>query len=169
MAFTTVPTITDIVATANFGNTYIRDNQLALKDPPSANYEANEAADYSTSSTTYGNVDTVGAGTDFTLTITTTGGDVMVGAVLTTNGTRGWFDVSIDGTRIANNTLGGLVQIATGQRQASFNRIITGLAAGSHTFILQWKISTVGTLTLYAGAATANFDNHPQFFVREIS
>lgn len=169
MAYTAIPEITDTTATAANLNAYIRDNQRAIKAPPSAHYEPNEGADYSTSSTSFVNVDTVGAGTDFTLSITTTGGAVMIGAVLPTNGARGWFDVSVDGTRIANNTNGGLCQIVTGAPLGVFNRIVTGLSAGLHTFILQWRVSTVGPIVLYAGAGTANFDMHCQFFVREIS
>lgn len=168
MAYIAPPTYSDTTATAANANTYIRDNQLALKDPPSTNYEANESADYSTTSTTYGNVDPIG--TDFTLSITTTGGDVMIAAILPTNGNSGLFDVSVDGTRIANNTLGGLCRVGPNQLSlGSFTRIITGLSAGSHTFILQWKSLAGASVVLYAGAATANRDLHPQFWVRELS
>jgi hypothetical protein len=168
MAYTTIPAFTDIPATAANLNTYIRDNQRAIKDPPSANYEANEGADYSTTSTTYANVDPIG--TDFTLQITTTGGDVVIGAILPTNGNRGFFDVSVDGTRIANNTAGGLCLVGPNSLSlGAFTRIITGLSAASHTFILQWKSESGANVILYAGAATANRDMHPQFWVRELS
>jgi hypothetical protein len=169
MAYTTIPTFTDVPATAANLNTYSRDNQRAIKDPPSANYEANEGADYSTSSTTYGNVDPIG--TDFTLQITTTGGDVVISAILHCNGNAGYFDVSVDGTRIANNNSGGLCRILPNAGNLGmFTRIITGLSAASHTFILMWRADSAGSpVILYAGAGTANRDVHPQFWVRELS
>lgn len=163
MAYTTVPTFTDTTATAANFNAYIRDNQLALKDPPSQNYESNEGSNYSTSSTTYSNVDL----SDFTLSITTTGGDVMISGVFTTSG-RGYIDVSVDGTRIANDTNGGLVQ-TNGVDVGNFTRVITGLSAGSHTFILMFKSFSGAAYTIYAGAATASYDVHPQFWVRELT
>jgi len=66
MAYTAIPSLSDTVLSAATFNAYIRDNQLALKDPPSANYESNEVADYTTVSTTFADVDT-----DFNLSITT--------------------------------------------------------------------------------------------------
>lgn len=168
MAYTTVPTITDIVATASAGNTYIRDNQRALKDPPSANHEVNEASNYTTSSDTWADIDT----TDLTLSITTTGGAVMIGFVgsFIGGGNTGVVDVAVDSTRIVNQATGGMLFIVTdaGAKVYSFVHIIEGLSAGVHTFALQWRRLS-GTITLYAGAATANYDVHPQFWARELT
>jgi hypothetical protein len=142
MAYTTVPTFTDTSATAANGNTYIRDNQRALKDPPSQNYESNEGANYTrTGSAAFANVDA-----DFNFSITTTGGDVIVSFV-----------------GVAFATSGGGIPL-------QFTRLVTGLAAGVHTFNLQWAVEdAVNTITLYAGAGTASYDLHPQFWVRELT
>lgn len=155
--------------TAALLNTHLRDQLIALKDPPSANYVLNEGSDYTTVSTTFGDVD----GTNLALQITTTGGDVFVHFHGTckqaTGGHKVNFDVDVDGVRhggddgiVAQHDLGGDVAVV------SFTRLITGLSAASHTFKLQWKV-TGGTGTLYAGAGTVGFDFHPQFWVREMS
>jgi hypothetical protein len=173
MAYTTVPTFTDTSATAANGNTYIRDNQRALKDPPSQNYESNEGANYTrTGSAAFANVDA-----DFNFSITTTGGDVIVsfvGVAFATSGGGipliGYFDVSVDGTRIINNANGGLAVFTGAKTLVQFTRLVTGLAAGVHTFNLQWAVEdAVNTITLYAGAGTASYDLHPQFWVRELT
>ena len=49
----------------------------------------------------------------------------------------------------------------------SFTFLATGLAAGTHTFKLQWKTGAA-TATMYAGAGTPNLDVHPQFWAREV-
>lgn len=171
MAYTTVPTFTDTSATAANGNTYIRDNQRALKDPPSQNYESNEGTDYSKTLVAWVNVDT-----DFNFSITTTGGDVLLGftgvAIVSGGGLdkRGYFDVSVDGTRIINQTHGGLATIVNTRALVQFTRLVTGLSAGAHTFNLQWALEDgANTITLYAGAGTASYDIHPQFWVRELT
>jgi hypothetical protein len=154
-------------------NTHLRDNLNELKDPPTAHYELNESADYSTTSTTFVNVD----GTKLSLTITTSGGDVMVafhGYVRPgNNGDQLYLDVEMDGARIGGDDgIIAAMRAASGSTPTripmSFVRLITGLAAGSHTFKLQWKVSA-GTGELYAGAGTSGADLHPQFWVREVS
>jgi hypothetical protein len=100
----------------------------------------------------------------------TYGGAVLlcfVGTILA-NG-QGLLDVSVDGTRILNSATEGLVSVEDGAvpRAITFMHILEGLSAGSHDFILQWKPSTA--LTMYAGAGTANYDLHGQFWAREVS
>lgn len=167
MAYTTVPTFTDATATAANGNAYIRDNQKALKDPPSANYEPNEGSNYTISTSTYADVDTA----DLTLSITTTGGDVIVGfaGTISGNGTV-LLDVAVNGTRIANNTSAGILSLQHGAitPAVSFIRLVQGLSAGTHTFALMWK-AVSGAHTMYAGAGTASYDVHPQFWARELT
>lgn len=168
MAYTTVPSFTDTTATATNLNTYIRDNQRALKDPPSLNYESNEGSDYTNSTTTFADVDS-----DFNLTIVTTGGDVICGFTLSgiSATSYGVIDIEVDGTRIINTADKGLAIVTlTNRSTVSTMRLITGLAAGSHTFKLQFARRTGGgTATLYAGAGTANYDVHGQFWAREVS
>lgn len=154
-------------------NTHLRDNMEALKDPPSANYELNESSNYSTTSTSFVDIDATAG--KLSLTITTNGGDVLVGfhgALAHSVPDNIYFDIDVDGTRHAGDDgILGLAPYATfagGRASVSFVRLITGLAAGSHTFKLQWKTKT-GTGTLLAGAGTSNGDTHPQFWVREVS
>lgn len=169
MGWTTPITWTNDVSDAADFNEQIRDNLLALKQPPTAHHEADEASLYQTFSTTYGNIDASG---DWTFTFSTNGGDVLIGlAAVASGGTFGLLDVSVDGTRIANDTNGGIRKILGGNRNVSFLRWIRGLGAGSHTFIMQWKHSTggVNTATMQNGAGTLNNDTHPRFWVREVS
>jgi hypothetical protein len=154
------------IATAAKLQTELGTNQLALKDPPSDNYEPNEGSNYSYAVATYADVDS----TNFSFSLTTTGGGVMLGFVGTilANG-QGFLDVSIDGTRILNSPTAGLLAIASGAlpRSVSFIHLVEGISAGVHTFVLQWIPST--SLTMYAGAGTANYDLHGQFWAREVS
>ena len=154
-------------------NIHLRDNMEALKEPPSADYVLDESADYSTTSTSFVNVD----GTNLSLTIETNGGAVMIGFYGTfkpgSNSNIGYFDVEMDGGRIGGDD--GLIaceRAATGgtpnKLAVSFVRLVTGVSAGMHTFNLQWKVNG-GTGDLYAGAATSGLDIHPQFWVREVS
>jgi hypothetical protein len=145
-------------------NTHLRDNLEALKDPPGDNYILNQGSDYSTTSTSWVDVDS----TNLSFTLTTNGGDLMVHIHLPVTGTGiAFFDLDLDGSRvggddgIARNAAGGISIV-------SFTRLISGLAAGTHTVKLQWRMAS-GTGTIYAGAGTSNADFHAQMWVREIS
>ncbi|MCY4018234.1 MAG: hypothetical protein OXG39_02380 [Chloroflexi bacterium] len=104
--------------------------------------------------------------TNLNLTITTTGGDVLVhfdGAMARNVGpNRCHFDVDVDGTRQGGDNGLTHIDLVHGDRRhsLSFDRLIQGLSAGFHTFKLQWKGNDTGRgLILYPGA---------QFWVREI-
>lgn len=159
----TDPTAWDVgdVLTKDRLNQEVRDNLIALKDPPSANFEGDGTANYSTTSTTFVDVDDP----DFVLTITTNGGDVLVhfhGNVYNTgaNGVS-QLDVEVDGTRIGYAS--GMMYAQEGNSESTtFTRLITGLSAGSHTFKLQWKVlAGTGVLT--------GLNYSPQFWAREVS
>lgn len=142
-------------------NTYVRDNLEALKEPPSSHYDVDEVGDYSTTQTTFVDVDS----SNLSLTITTFGGPVRVwfdGTILNAGGIT-YLDVDVDGSRQWGDD--GLAEIPAGTAHVSFFRRITGLSAGVHTFTLQWKVSA-GTATLYSGP-TASHQTHPQFGVEE--
>ncbi|MGB1285072.1 MAG: hypothetical protein ACPG7F_00950 [Aggregatilineales bacterium] len=135
----------------------------------STTYEVNESSDYTTTSTTFVDVDA----TNLSLTITTTGGNVLVGfsgtARIDTTGAHIHLNLDVDGSAVATDD--GLVSMrSTGVtiNPMSFTHLVTGLSAGSHTFKLQWKVSS-STATLYAGAGTTHNDIHPQFWVQEFS
>jgi hypothetical protein len=171
MAWTDAITWTNILSDAAHFNQQIRDNLLALKQPPTSHYEANELSDYTTSSTTYGTIDS-----DWGFTLTTHGGDILIGLASSgsSSGSYSLLDVLVDGTLIANNSGGGIREIPQLALNAniSFLRWVRGLSAGSHTFTLQWKHNTGGAnvATIRAGAGTAGkLDIHPRFWVREVS
>lgn len=154
-------------STAALGVAY-KDVPTAIANKmPSDEYTLNETSDYTETSTTFVDVDA----TNLALTITTNGGDVLVGFHGSFNNGSGdvFLDVAVDGTRDGGDDGYIRVRTASGvtQNAASFTRTITGLSAASHTFKLQWKV-TGGTETLYAGAGTTNVDLHPQFWVREL-
>lgn len=159
----------DELVTASNLNTHLKGNLNALKNPPTDEYVCDESNYYTTTSTSFVNVD----GTNLSLTITTTGGDVMVGfnaSFYNNASTAIHLDVDVDGAREAGDD--GIVHInepaAPFWIPGSFVRLITGLSAGSHTFKLQWKVSG-GTGYMQSGEGTANADTHPQFWVREVS
>lgn len=151
-------------------NTYMRDNQDALKSPPSASVQIDEASDYTTSNTSFEDVDA----TNFSVEITTTGGDVMLHFYLsasnTTTGRITFFDVAQNGVRIGGDD--GMIAVmagaSNGRNAISCTHLITSLAAGTYTFKLMWKV-TANTSTIYAGAGTVNGDLHPHMWAREVS
>jgi hypothetical protein len=169
----------DQLVTETHLNTQIRDNMDYLKErvdnPTSDEYTANETSDYSTSSTTFVDVDA----TNLAFTLNTKGNAVMVGFygtvnTVTTTDMYIYFDVLVDGVRRGGDD--GMVLVsrkgASGYALATdsvaFVHLIPSLSVGSHTFKLQWK-AVGGSATLRAGAGTSLFDLHPQFWVREVS
>lgn len=154
--------------TASNWNTDLVDNLIAIKNPPTDSYVADENANWTSNSTSFVDVD----GTDLSLTITTTGGDVFVGFHGNVSGANiiVYFDVTMDGVRIGTDDgiIARFVTTSVANGNVSFTRLVTGVSAGTHTFNLQWKVSS-GTATLYGGGATPTADLHPQFWVREMS
>jgi len=161
MVWTTPRTWDNEPTTAAKLTTELTTNQNALKAPPWDTYEANEVSNYGTISSSYADVD----GTNYSFTLTTTGGDVLIG--FNGGALDAYIDVSVDGTRIINDTDGGLVDATAYGSGCCFAHIITGLAAGSHTFVLQFKTAAFAG-TILAGV-TATRDIHSQFYCREIS
>jgi hypothetical protein len=156
-------TVGQLVTATNL-NEQLRDNLEFLKTPPTSLYNLNQASDYTTTSTSFVDVDA----TNLSLTIVTAGGDVLI-TFMGFGGSSGriYLDVAIDGVRMAGDD--GFLASANGvSTPVTLVALKQGLSAGSHTFKLQWKVNT-GTGTLYAGAGTSSFDVHPQFFVREVS
>lgn len=162
--YTTPKTWTSEPLTSADLNTYLRDNMIARKDPPFDSYVLNEGSDYTETSTSFADVDA----TNLALTIITTGGNVKVyfhGSFYQGSGEYA-LDVAVDGVRHGSDD--GILVFSGGVNIAqSFTRLIEGLAAGSHTFKLQWKISA-GTATMHSGAGTSTRDSHPQFWVQEV-
>ncbi len=87
-----------------------------------------------------------------TLNLTTRGGDLQVnffaGIYHTGGSGRAYFDVGVDGTRVALNGTDGSLELTPGGSgtlvQAAFSLLLTGVSAGAHTVTLQWKTNTAG-------------------------
>jgi hypothetical protein len=163
MAWVTPRTWDNEVVTAAKLNQELQANQVALKSISGDSHAADEVSNYTTISTTYGNVD----GTNFSYSFTTTGGDVIL--VFNGGANAAYIDVLVDGTRIVNDPDAGLVDATFYGSGSSFVQFVTGLAAGVHTFVLQFKTPGVGTGTILAGAGTASLDIQSTFYAYEIS
>ena len=135
-------------------NEQVRDNLNHLKDRfdgTSAAAQYISTSDYSTSGTAWVDVDS----TNMALTITTTGGDVLVtanGNVSNNNDSRtAYIGVDVDsGADFAQ--LYEQKEGVDGIHSFGSSWIFTGLSAGSHTFKLQWKLSYSRTRKMYTGA-----------------
>lgn len=151
MAWTTPKTdwATGELVSASDMNT-VNENLATLKNPATAVYTTTEDITVPNRST-FTDIDS----NKFNLTITTTGGDVLVNfdGVSTHGDFR--IDVEVDGTRQGHADY-GLRRGGPGSEIVSFTRLIRNLSAGSHTFKLQGRNDTI----LRAGA---------QFWVREVS
>lgn len=161
--------VVEELVTADMLNEQIRDNLEYLHGRPMAEAVLNEGADYSTSSTSFVPVDT----TDLSLVVTTTSGAVLVGfhgVCSPANDQSAHFNIAINGVSVAGDD--GIIAVRRTSTQSSvtfsFVRLVTGVATGTaRTFRLTWKVSG-GSATLYAGAGTTNWDQHPQFWVLEV-
>lgn len=150
MAYTTPRTwVAGELVTASMMNTYVRDNQIALKDPPSATLSNWSVAAVSTTSTSFVLIDAA-----FTGSITTTGGRVLVtvtGRILQAGtGHIANFAVLIDGVVQGDATEGTYrhyAEAGSATRGIAFTFWSDVLSAASHTFTIHWKTNT-GTLTL---------------------
>ncbi|MGB1284983.1 MAG: hypothetical protein ACPG7F_00500 [Aggregatilineales bacterium] len=125
-----------------------------------AAYEADEGSNYTTTSTSFVDVD----GTNFAHTITVpASGKVLVGFAGGISATaRVKLNVSAAGSDVAGDD--GIFTVQASNVNGSFAYLCTGLTAGSREFKLRWKVNS-GTGTIYAGAGLGDFDNHPQFWV----
>ena len=160
-------------------NAQVRDNLAYLKErvdaPASGSYLLNESADYSTSSTSFVDVDS----TKLSFTLTTRGNAIMISffgtaSANTATESVAYFDVTMDGVRVGGDDGLALVARKSGSGGSltsgtvSFMMLLPTVSAGDHTFRLQWKISGAA-MSLRAGAGTAGLDMHGQFWVREMS
>lgn len=129
----------------------VNENLAALKNPATASFTTTADIVTPNNNRTFDDIDS----DNLNLTITTTGGDVLIhfhGPF-----TSGFIiiDVEVDGTRRGDTNNGMVTTDNDRWHFVSFTRLIQGLNAGSHTFKLQTKRGT----TLRAGA---------HFWVREI-
>jgi len=155
------------IVTSNLLNEQLRDNLTVLKSTNSTQYTLDESVDYTTNSTSFVDVDA----TKLSLSLTTTGGDVLVGFMgLVKNSSNYWmwFDLDVDGNPYAGDDgITGIYSQASENKPVGFTVLLTDLSAGNHTIKLQWKAQN-GTVTLFAGASTSNADVHPQLWALEV-
>lgn len=152
-----VPGVTDF-------NTYIRDNDNYLfSGRPASPIARLNGADYTTTSTTFVDIDS----TNLVITATFTSGKALVvftgcGGTDGVNGEGQAIDITMDGV-----TLGAAGGVQYAVLDPGGNAIwgicikLNGLSVGSHTFKPRWK-TTAGTAHLFSGGA-GNF-NVPVFF-----
>lgn len=158
------------LVTKSIMDTHVRDNLNALHTPTSFYCVIDQGANYTYTTTTFADIDSTNLSSGAR---TWAGGLVLVGfsgsMQHSNNAAIFYLDVAIDGSRVGGDD--GLIvvdQAATANEASniSFTTLIP-VSAGSHTISIQWKTSGA-TLTLYAGAGTANYDIHPRFFGIEV-
>lgn len=167
--------LTGRTVTASDWNTYVTDNISYLNARPGDEYLTNEGSDYTTTSTSFVAVDS----TNLSISLTSNGGDVLIGfsgsVSNTTGGQSVYMDVFVDVDGGGYNSLtgdDGLV-MATSTNAGHMNNVSfifkhTGLSSGSvYTYRLYWQV-TANTGTMYAGAGTSTLDLHPQFWIKEV-
>lgn len=169
MAWTTPKTWSSEPLTSIDLNTYVRDNQNHLKDRLDAGVSRviSEGQVLSTTANDFVDVDA----TKLALTLTTHGGDVLLGFTGTVlhvnNNSTTHFNMAVDGVDyIADDGFIGIKTAYNSDNQRvkplSFVLLIAGLSAGSHSFRLRWKTSRGNT----ASMDVVNL--HPQFWAKEI-
>lgn len=168
--FTTPPTFTpgQIVGATDF-NAYLRDNPLYLLARPHQSVLRDNAAAYTTTSTSFVDIDA----TNLKITISISGSAVLVGFAATcslNNTAYASFDIDVDGTRWGAAGAEGIVShhFSGGTFNVSFVVLVTGLSVASHTLKIKWKTSA-NTLSLYSGAAGSGFDYIPNFWAVEVA
>lgn len=146
-------------------NTHVRDNLNHLHDRMENCASHQITTDYTTTSTTFVDIDT----TNLNLTLTTTGGKVLCGFFGAfenpTSGSRAvYLDVEVDGTRFgdtADGVIGSRFGGSGDPGAIGFVILIDGLSDGAHDFKLQWR----GDL---ADSKLEGTDSASQFWVKEI-
>ncbi len=168
MAWTSPKTWSSEPLTSSDLNTYVRDNQDYLKDRLDNRVgtivTGNTAP--STTSETFVDIDS-----KLAISLTTHGGDVLVGFTGTVRSTHiirpVYINLAVDGVHyFADN---GVVQTVIGSDgyrnqplPLCFVVLVTGLDAGAHTFKLRWK-------TRRSNVASIEITSlHPQFWAKEL-
>ena len=171
MAWTTPKSWTTEPLTSYDLNTHLRDNLIALKSPPTATVDLFDTVPRTTSSTTFTPIDA----THLSHTLTTTGGDLLVGfSGLFYSATTSYINLDLELDSVLVSGDDGLVAMDLVAAQydvptVSFTHLITNVAPGSHTLRMMWK-TTTGTVSLICGPTNASgIRVHNYFWVREIS
>ena len=131
-------------------------------------YQANEGADYTTTSSSFGNIDGTSFNHDLILTeiadvITSLAGS----AEHSSTSARTYFGMLADGSQlVADDGLTFFINPDAGganrEVMVSLEKPVTALLPGTHNFKPQWKTSA-STATMHAGAGSASNDSHAEF------
>jgi hypothetical protein len=156
------------VVAASDLNAQLRDNLIYLFTRPQSCIKRDNGASYTTTSTSFVDID----GTNLKITLNISGSAVLLGFTGQTTrdsgGAEPIFDFLIDSTRYASAGADGLGRVPGNIGPFCMTGLATGLAAGSHTFKVQWKVGASGTATLYAGNGTSGQDFIPTFWAIEV-
>lgn len=168
MPFVTVPDfVAGNVVTETQMDTLGGNETYLFNGRPNSVIKRDNGASYTTTSATFTNID----GTNLTVTMTISSGKALVtfqGVCLMTGGTT-YFDFTVDGTRYGSAGADGLTAItSTSKQSVGFTVVVSGLSDGSHTFTLQWKVTSGQTATLYSGNGVATEDFIVCFDVIEV-
>lgn len=154
MAWTTPLTWSagSVVSAANL-NEQVRDNHNYLISRPHQRI-IRAVSDYSTTSTTFVNIDA----TNLSIDLTTSGTAVLVGFNGVIRQTESvYLDLNVDGTRYANTTNGiGIATISStaNDQLSGFVVLVTGLSVGSHQFRPMWRVAS-GTGVLRSASSSS--------------
>lgn len=152
MAWTNIAAVSSgDVITSIWGNSVIGNLQYLL-NPNNSVILRDNRADYTTTSTTFVDIDS----TNLSITLTTNGGPVLLFFginYLAYGGVMPCLDIAVDGTRIGNAFTYGLVKgqispVNSDVSNITYATLKTGLSAASHTFKLQWRAYSSGTSTI---------------------
>jgi hypothetical protein len=155
------------LVTAAKMNAQVRDNLRYLLNRQTVIKNINEAANYTTSSGTWGDVDSV----DLSATLTPKTNYVKVGfqcIIEQTGASTGstLLDITKDSVRVGGDD--GLIGVRGGAitQPVGFTVKVPVTPGVATTFRIQWRTTNTGAV-MYAGAGTSGLDVHPQFWVEE--
>jgi hypothetical protein len=167
MSWTTPKTwAVDELVTASALNSHLRDNLNYLFGRPKQSVKRDNNVAYTTTSTSFVDVDS----TNLKLTLTLTGSSVLIGftAVPATVNNIGFLDFAVDGARYASEGTEGLAAVEPNSYvPMTMTALITGLSAGSHNFTVQWRVNG-GSMAIRAGSGAAGYDQIPTFWAIEV-
>lgn len=165
MAWTSPKTWSSEPLTSSDLNTYVRDNQDYLKDrlDNSVSKIIAGTTALSTSSDIFVDIDSE----KLSISLTTHGGDVLVGftgTIKSANSSRPVsVNLAVDGVLyFADNGIMNVQPQSNLSMPLCLVMLVTGLDAGAHTFKLRWKTHRSNTASMEITSL------HPQFWAKEI-
>lgn len=137
------------LVTAALLNTHLRDNLNYLLSPNNDFIKHVNGSDYTTSSTSFGDVDA----TNLRLSITSNGGLWIVGfSCACSRGTSSGLAITLDdgGTNLGDANAGLATHDGNGTNSFASGIFVGTLAAGAHDIDLQFRALSASTVTIFA-------------------